>query len=230
MKVYNGLEELSDASSPTVMAIGNFDGVHCGHQEILRRGKTRADQAGLEFVAMTFDPHPLSIVAPTRAPEPLIRTEEKLKKFEEFGVDTAMVARSEPGLLSLTPEQFIADVVKPKFAPAHFVEGRTFGFGKNRQGNVDVLAELGGRYGFEVQVVEPIQVSGPDGNKLAVSSSAIRRWLREGHVHLAAAGLGRPYALVGRVGRGDARGKTLGYPTATASPLPTIPERVSPDP
>lgn len=214
MKVYHGLDELPDTSAACVMAIGNFDGVHCGHQEILRRGKARADEAHLGFAVMTFDPHPLSIVAPTRAPEPLIRIDEKLKQFEKFGVSTAIVARSEPGLLSLTPQQFIVDVVVPKFAPTHFVEGRTFGFGKDRKGNVEVLADLGTRHGFAVEVVEPVQVRGPEGGKLAVSSSAIRGWLREGKVHLAAAGLGRPYALVGQVGRGDARGKTLGFPTA----------------
>lgn len=219
MKVHHGLNELPDASAACVMAIGNFDGVHCGHQEILRRGKATADAARLDFAAMTFDPHPLSIVAPTRAPEPLIRIDEKLKRFKQFGVDTAIVARSEPGLLSLTPEQFIVDVVMPKFAPTHFVEGRSFGFGKDRKGNVDVLAGLGTQHGFVVEVVEPIQVCGPNGDKLAVSSSAIRGWLREGKVHLATAGLGRPYTLVGQVGRGDARGKTLGFPTANLTNL-----------
>ncbi len=214
MNVFRSIEAVTPPLSGVVLTVGNFDGVHRGHQEILARSASLAAELGSRLVAMTFDPHPLSIVAPSRAPELLTPVDEKLRWFERAKVDVAVVAVSEPELLSLSPEAFIDQVVMTRFSPRCMVEGASFGFGRGRTGDVHHLAILGRQHDFDVQIVDPVRVDVDDAEPVVVSSSMIRERLARGDVGAAARCLGHPYALLGHVVRGAGRGRGLGFPTA----------------
>ena len=214
MKVFDSIDRIDPPLSGVVLTIGNFDGVHRGHQQILAQAGLLATRIGGPVVAMTFDPHPLSIVNPGRAPETLTPREEKLRWLEQAGVDIAVVANSTPELLSLTDEAFIEQVVMRRFQPRWMVEGASFGFGRDRMGNVDTLTTLGRQHGFDVHVVEPVRLSVEESEQMLVSSSMIRDLLRRGRVRRAALCLGHPYALLGQVVPGARRGRDLGFPTA----------------
>ncbi len=238
VKRINGLEQIPDALRGCVLTIGNFDGVHRGHQQILAqaglfgtrprsgthspRGGPDSPRGGFEpappahqkVVVLTFDPHPLEIVSPGRAPERLMPLEEKVCRLTQAGADAVVVARSEPALLSLEPHEFIETVIERKFKPSHVVEGWSFGFGKGRKGNADVLRDLGARHGFGVFIVEPVRLQVADDETVLVTSSMIRELIRAGQVDRAHLCLGRPYALFGEVATGHGRGSELGYPTA----------------
>jgi riboflavin kinase/FMN adenylyltransferase len=163
---------------------------------------------------MTFDPHPLSVVAPERAPKTLTPRDEKLRWFEQAGVDVAVIAQSTPDLLSLTAEAFVEQVVVGRFQPRWMVEGSSFGFGRGRKGDVGLLRQLGTRHGFDVHVVEPVRLTVENDEQVLVSSSMIRDLVRRGLVRRAALCLGHPYALISQVVHGAQRGRGLGFPTA----------------
>ncbi|MCK6484269.1 MAG: riboflavin biosynthesis protein RibF [Phycisphaerae bacterium] len=195
-----------------VVTIGNFDGIHQGHARLLRRCVERA--GGGAVVAMTFDPAPVAVLSPDRAPRRLTPLSEKLRLLETRGATAAMVLRTDAALLSLTPEQFVEGVLAAPLAPRCVVEGPTFRFGVGRSGSVDTLRELGPRFGFDVDVVPPaeIELPPPDVRQI-VSSSLVRRLIAEGRVEAAAGCLDRPYVLIGPVIHGAARGRGLGFPT-----------------
>jgi riboflavin kinase/FMN adenylyltransferase len=213
MNVIFGLEQLSAPPTGCVLTVGNFDGVHVGHQAILRRARTLADAAGGPVVALTFDPHPLAIVAPAKAPERLMPLSERIRRLGDAGADTVVVARSERALLGMEAETFVGDVLRARFQPAHVVEGSTFGFGRGRRGTPQMLRDLLEPAGCRVHIVEPVRIDG-DAGSLAVSSSTIRDLLRSGHVDRAALCLGRRYAIESLVVHGAHRGRTIGVPTA----------------
>ena len=214
MNVFRSIEAVAPPLSGVVLTVGNFDGVHRGHRQILARSARLAADAGATLVAMTFDPHPLTVVAPSRAPALLAPVDEKLRWFADAGVDVAVVAASEPEFLSLSPEAFIDRVVMARFKPRCMVEGASFGFGRGRTGDVNRLAALGRQHGFDVEIVEPVRVDVDDAEPVVVSSSMIRAMLTRGQVEQAARCLGHPYALLGQVVRGAGRGRGLGFPTA----------------
>ncbi|MCH8851733.1 MAG: hypothetical protein IID41_03675, partial [Planctomycetes bacterium] len=200
VKRIDGLEQIPDALRGCVLTIGNFDGVHRGHQQILAQaGLLQASLFGArthhKVVVLTFDPHPLEIVSPGRAPERLMPLSEKVCRLAEAGADAVVVAKSEPVLLSLEPHDFIENVIERKFKPSHVVEGWSFGFGKGRKGNADVLRELGAQHGFEVFIVEPVRLQVADDETVLVTSSMIRDLIRTGQVDRAHLCMGRPYAL-----------------------------------
>ena len=197
-----------------VLTIGNFDGVHRGHQAILAAGRRRADTAKSQLVAMTFDPHPLAILTPGYIPPTLTPIDEKLRLLREAGADQAVVVRSCPEFLGMSADEFIREVIVNHFHPVAMVEGANFGFGHKRQGDVRTLTAGGARHGFEVEVVQQVRAALSGHPDAVISSSLIRQLLTSGAVEQAALCLGRPYTLVGRVGRGKRRGRTLGYPTA----------------
>ncbi len=173
-----------------------------------------AVQTGGRVVAVTFEPHPLQIVTPNRAPERLMTLDEKTSCLAHLGVDVTVVLQSEPGLLGMEPENFVERIIVDSFAPTHVVEGRSFGFGKGRRGTVDLLQQMGRRHGFEMFVVDPVTVQVKGGETVFVSSSLVRQLLREGRVHEARLCLGRPYRLTGVVQHGHGRGVEFGFPTA----------------
>ncbi|MCH8963479.1 MAG: bifunctional riboflavin kinase/FAD synthetase [Planctomycetes bacterium] len=224
VKRIDGLEQIPDALRGCVLTIGNFDGVHRGHQQILAQaGLLQASLFGArthhKVVVLTFDPHPLEIVSPGRAPERLMPLSEKVCRLAEAGADAVVVAKSEPVLLSLEPHDFIENVIERKFKPSHVVEGWSFGFGKGRKGNADVLRDLGAQHGFEVFIVEPVRLQVADDETVLVTSSMIRDLIRTGQVDRAHLCMGRPYALFGEVATGHGRGSKLGYPTANLAQI-----------
>lgn len=214
MRVVNGLEGLDPPLVRSVLTIGNFDGVHRAHQQLLAQAGLFAANTGGPVTVLTFEPHPLTVVNPVHAPQRLSVVDKKLAYLSDAGADIVVVARSEPALLGLEAEQFIKEVIVQKFHPTHIVEGPSFGFGRGRKGNPELLRRLAPGFGCEVHIVEPVTVQIEVGETLMVSSSLIRRLLSEGKVRRAALCLGRPYTLIGTVIDGDRRGRSIGFPTA----------------
>ncbi|MCK4660033.1 MAG: bifunctional riboflavin kinase/FAD synthetase [Phycisphaerae bacterium] len=198
----------------SALTIGNFDGVHCGHRQIIAQAGLFAANLNAPVAVLTFEPHPLSVVDPRRSPPRLTLPDEKIAQLNCAGADVVVMAESRPALLNLTPEEFIERIVVPRFHPTHIVEGASFGFGRGRQGTTDLLRQLGRKHDFEVFVVEPVRLQVEKNHTVLVSSSLIRKLLLEGRVHRAELCLGRPYTLVGTVCHGAGRGMELGFPTA----------------
>jgi len=216
MRVFDGLEAIDPQLEHCVLTVGNFDGVHRAHQQVLAQAGLFAANTGGPVVVLTFEPHPLTVVAPAKAPQRLSPREEKLRLLAEAGATVTVVARSEPGLLALEAEQFVEQIIVAKFHPTHVVEGSSFGFGRGRRGSPQLLRRLGDSFGYDTHIVAPVTLSfsiEPDETVL-VSSSLIRRLLLEGKVRRAALCLGRAYVLRGTVVRGHRRGHDLGFPTA----------------
>ena len=214
VKIIDSIDAVDLTHSRSVLTIGNFDGVHRAHQQLIAQAGLFAANTGGPVVVLTFEPHPLSIVAPERAPARLQSKEEKIECLAQAGADIVVFAESNPALLGLTAEQFVEDVIRKRFHPTHIVEGPSFGFGRGRRGTPQLLAELAGSFGCEVLIVDPVTLQLDDREPLLVTSSLIRGLVGQGKVHRAALCLGRPFTLVGSVVEGDRRGRTLGFPTA----------------
>jgi riboflavin kinase/FMN adenylyltransferase len=209
MKVWNGVDDLPDGRTAVVASIGNYDGVHRGHQAILESAVKRARRLDLPAALITFDPHPLTIVAPDRRPDLVQTRRQKLRSLERTGIEEVLIVRFDSALAQLEGESFFEDYLLPRYPLAAVHVGRNFRFGKGRRGDAGLLAEIGRRSGFEVESAKAVELDGQ-----TVSSSAVRTAVREGDVALAKRLLGRPFALTGLVARGEARGRELGFPTA----------------
>lgn len=197
----------------TTVIIGNFDGVHIGHVELIRRAHAAARDGRARVVALTFDPHPLTRVQPNAAPARLTTFERRSALLTACGVDEVIRLQPSAALLGLTPEEFVEHIVRD-LQPEAIVEGQDFRFGKGRSGDVETLRRLGARHGFSVHIVPPIEAVMTDG-LVAPASSTLARWLvAHGRMRDAVAVLGREYEVEGTVERGDQRGRQLGYPTA----------------
>jgi riboflavin kinase / FMN adenylyltransferase len=192
-----------------VVTVGTFDGVHRGHQMVLRALIEKAHELKLHSVVVTFDQHPLRIVRPEHAPLVLTTRGEKEQILASYDVDRIHIIPFTKELSEYPPERFVTDILIGQFRMKHLVIGYDHGFGKGRSGDVDTLRRIGGELGFSVDVVAPYDVDGTH-----VSSSRIRTLLDEGKVQEATHALGRPYSIRGRVAKGDGRGRTLGMPTA----------------
>ncbi|MBN2314219.1 MAG: bifunctional riboflavin kinase/FAD synthetase [Sedimentisphaerales bacterium] len=213
MKVIDTISELEQIEKGCVLTIGNFDGVHLGHQEILAAARQIADQRGAELVAMTFEPHPVAILFPERAPGVLTPLELKMHLLAQCGVDSMIVLKDNPELLDLTPEDFVSRFLVEKIRPSAVVEGTDFNFGVGRTGNVDTLMKLGPLEGFATSIIQPKKIILSTGQSIRVSSTMIRYMLESGHVADASAALGRPYQLIEEIISGRGIGKKLGFPT-----------------
>jgi riboflavin kinase/FMN adenylyltransferase len=201
------------------VAIGNFDGVHRGHASLLATLRDQARAVDGPAVALTFDPHPLQLLRPGQAVQVLTTPADRSRLLHDLGADEVLILRTTPGLLALRAEEFFAEVVQKRLAARALVEGVNFGFGHNREGNVETLAELCRAAGLGLTVVPPLTLDGVE-----VSSSRVRTLLQTGSVREAATLLGRPYRLHGIVGIGQRRGQTLGFPTANlTSPQTLVP-------
>ncbi len=196
-----------------VLSIGNFDGLHLGHQKILRQVIERAQaQDGIAGV-ITFDPHPMKVLRPGQAP-PMVETiSQRMERFGAMGLEAALVLRFDRALAALGPEEFVLGVLVEELKTAAVLVGANFRFGHRQEGNVETLTELGRRFGFSVQVVEPVTIDGD-----FVSSTGVRNAIAEGRVAYAAQLLGRPFALTGEIVRGAGRGATVLFPTLNLAP------------
>jgi riboflavin kinase/FMN adenylyltransferase len=212
VKVFEGLQAVDPPLEQSVLTVGNFDGVHRAHQQLLAQAGLFAAHTGGPVVVLTFEPHPLTVANPSKAPPRLSLPDEKLHLLAEAGAEITVVAKSEPALLDLEAERFVKEVVWDCFHPTHIVEGPSFGFGRGRKGTSELLKEVATRLGSEVHIVQPVTLQ-INGETLLVSSSLVRRLLSEGKVRRAALCLGRPYALAGKVVPGDGRGRKIGFPT-----------------
>jgi riboflavin kinase/FMN adenylyltransferase len=192
-----------------VLTIGNFDGVHLGHQEIFAKLKLRARELGGTSIVLTFDPHPLKILAPDRCPPLLTPTAKKLSLMANCQPDFVLCLPFTPELAGLSPSAFVETTLLGTLGMQEIYVGYDFAFGKGRSGTIGLLQELGERHNFRVHIINPIMVRGR-----VVSSSSIRRWIEQGKVDEAALLLGRLYSLVGTVVEGYQKGREIGFPTA----------------
>jgi len=199
----------------TVVTVGSFDGVHRGHEAVLREIAERARMAGRHSVLVTFDPHPMAVVNPAAAPPLLTTGPERREILAQTGLDYAVLLRFDRALAAMPPEEFVRRILVRGCGMRELVIGHDHGFGQGRQGDVGLLERLGAELGFVVDVVPALEVDGH-----AVSSTGVRRAVAGGDLALAARLLGRPYFATGQVVPGDGRGRTIGVPTANLAGVP----------
>ena len=211
MQRWNDLADVPQGWGPSVVTLGNFDGVHTGHRAVLGRTVEAARAAGARAVAVTFDPHPLQVLRPERAPQLITGLQQRLTLIEATDMDAALVLAFTPELAAWEPEQFVRLVLVQPLRASAVVVGRDMRFGHRGSGDVSTLAALGAQHGFVVEVVEDLA---PDDGSRRASSGWVRELLSVGDVATAAVLLGRPHRVSGRVVHGDHRGRELGYPTA----------------
>lgn len=193
----------------TVLALGNFDGLHRGHAKIVEQVRRRAQESGATAAALTFDPHPPRVVRPDRAPTLLMTLDQKLGCLDAAGMDGVAVVRFTPELSRWEPETFVRAVLVEWLRLAEAWVGGNFLFGHDRSGNFSLLRALGARYGFRVEKVAPVRYK-----EFVVSSTRIRRLVGAGEVDEAGALLGHHYYVDGEVTPGAGRGHAQGFPTA----------------
>ncbi len=208
MRIWNGVATYPDAD-PVVASIGNYDGVHLGHQAILERVIDAAQAKGSRSLLITFAPHPLEVVAPERRPRLLHNRRQKLERLEQTGLTDLLLIDFTEEMAALSGEQFFEQVLADRVRFSEIHVGESFRFGRDRSGDVSVLSEIGTRRGFAVQGIPAVQVDGT-----TVSSTAIRRALLAGNVETARKMLGNPYSVAGEVVHGDGRGRSIQFPTA----------------
>jgi len=208
-----GVAAIEEPLVRPVLTVGNFDGIHVGHRAILDTVVARARALAGEAVVYTFDPHPRRVLHPERAPKLLTTLEQRLELLEAAGVDAVIVEPFTREFARTPAELFIRDVIHARIRPLEVYVGYDFHFGRDREGSMRLLVELGPRLGFSVTIISEVVVDEGD-----VNSTRIRQVLAEGRVEEATALLGRPYTVRGRVAFGDRRGRTLGFPTANLDP------------
>ncbi|MCC7546489.1 MAG: bifunctional riboflavin kinase/FAD synthetase [Burkholderiales bacterium] len=200
------------ASRPVALTIGNFDGVHVGHRAMIERVIMRAGERGIDSCVMTFEPHPREFFAPDQAPARLTTLREKLELLEAFGVRRVLVCRFDQDFARIEAEAFVERLVVGALGARYVLVGDDFRYGARRLGSFDALRAAGKRHGFEVERMHSVEVQG-----MRVSSTAVRERLAAGELDGAAALLGRPYSIGGRVVGGDRLGRELGFPTANVA-------------
>jgi riboflavin kinase/FMN adenylyltransferase len=208
MRVIHGLSG-TICPPACVASIGNFDGVHLGHQTLVRRLAEEGRRLGLPVAIVLFEPQPREFFDPDQSPPRLMRLSEKLSRLADLPVDWVLLLRFDAQLANLAPEDFVRRILAERLHVRHIIVGDDFRFGRGRGGDYDLLCRLGRLHGFTVSDTESVMV---DGNR--VSSTLVREALWRGDMAGAARLLGRPYALRGRVVHGDQLGRRLGFPTA----------------
>ncbi|MGO4378424.1 bifunctional riboflavin kinase/FAD synthetase [Pseudoduganella sp. RAF19] len=212
MKVFRGLPNAA-ARAPCALTIGNFDGVHLGHQALLARVRTAADRLGLESAVMTFEPHPREFFARkmgdmSKAPPRIANLRDKLEALDNNCVDRVIVEHFSEHFASQSPQTFVEKVLVEGLHVKWLMVGDDFCYGSKRAGNVAMLAEAGKQYGFEVEILPTVR-----NGEHRISSSAVRAALAEGDFAHAEALLGHPYSISGHVIHGQKLGRDIGFPT-----------------
>jgi riboflavin kinase/FMN adenylyltransferase len=209
VRIWRSLDAVPADLGRTVVTIGNFDGVHLGHQHVIRRAREVAEELGIpDVVAVTFDPHPIAVLRPEHAPPTLTTVETRVRLLEEVGVDDVLVVPFSRELADWSPDRFIEEIIVGTLHARAVVVGANFRFGRRAAGDVATLRESGEQHDF---VTVGIAL---DGGPQVWSSTYVRNCLSGGDVEGAAEALGRPFTVRGEVVRGDERGRDLGYPTA----------------
>jgi riboflavin kinase/FMN adenylyltransferase len=212
MKIFHGTEN-ANIQKPTVLTLGVFDGLHLGHQEIMRTVAERARAVDAVATAITFDPHPRAVLHPETAP-PLLQTlDQRLANFELLGIEQAIVIHFDREFAAQHAEDFLYSIVHDRLHAKEVYLGKGFAFGKNRGGNIEMLRKMSTELGFVADEVSEVRLRGH-----RVSSSKIRELLASGRINLARRMLGRPYGVEGVIVRGNRRGHTIGFPTANLHP------------
>ena len=209
MQILKSLAEFPEAIDSCVVTLGNFDGVHLGHRELFRNLVKTARQLNYPSTIFTFDPHPLKLLAPEKAPKLLNTPEEKQRLIAASHVDYLIECPFTPEFSAMSPEQFVTDILIEKLHIKALVVGYDYAFGKGRRGDTEFLKACGEKQGFEVEILQPV---GADG--LPYSSTRIRQMVTAGDVSGVVRLLGRQYNLEGMVVPGEQRGRELGFPTA----------------
>ncbi|TWV58389.1 bifunctional riboflavin kinase/FAD synthetase [Streptomyces misionensis] len=219
MQRWRGLEDIPEDWGRSVVTIGSYDGVHRGHQLIIKHAVDRARELGVPAVVVTFDPHPSEVVRPGSHPPLLAPHHRRCELMAGLGVDAVLILPFTTEFSKLSPADFVVKVLVDKLHAKAVVEGPNFRFGHKAAGNVDFLTEQGKVYDFEVEVVD-LYVSGTAGGGQPFSSTLTRRLVAEGDVAGAREILGRPHRVEGVVVRGAQRGREMGFPTANVETLP----------
>lgn len=206
MLILRGLH--SPDQQPVVLTIGNFDGVHLGHQALLDQLKEAAQSRGLPAAVLVFEPHPREFFTPLQAPVRLTNMREKLELFAELGLDRVHVCHFDAGFAQTSAAEFI-NALHEKLAVKFALIGDDFRFGSGRSGDFALMEKIGAQHGFAVQAMHTVLHDG-----IRISSTAVRTALAEGDLRMARRYLGRPYSISGRVEHGDGMGRKLGFPTA----------------
>lgn len=209
MELIRGIHNIQPRHKGCVLTIGNFDGVHLGHQQVLRQVSDKAAQLGLPAVVMTFEPQPMEFFVGNKAPARLTRLRDKLTQLDKLSIERLLCVNFNAGFADLTAERFIGDLLVRQLGVKFLVVGDDFCFGKGRQGNFEMLQQAGIKYGFEVVSTQSFCVQ-----DMRVSSTEIRQALASNDLTLASELLGRPYSISGRVSHGRKLGRTIGFPTA----------------
>ena len=209
MQIIRGLHNLRAEHRRCIATIGNFDGVHLGHQAVFRHLLQQAGAFGLPATVVTFEPQPMEFFAPDRAPARLTRMREKLRALKEADIDRVVLLEFGRKLSEMSAEAFVQELLVDGLDVRYLFVGDDFRFGKGRTGDIELLRRVGREHGFGVENMNTFAVG-----EERVSSTRIREALERGDLQLAAHNLGRPYRICGRVAHGDERGRTIGFPTA----------------
>ena len=210
MKVIKAIKDI-DIEFDTVVTIGNFDGVHKGHQVLIEKTATYAKARGIKSAVFTFLNHPINYFVPEKVKN-IFDEKEKERLIESFGIDYLIDIPFDKAMTKISAEQFIVKILKDKIHAKKIVVGHDFTFARNKEGNADVLRDMGYEYGIEVEIVQPIKING-----IRVSSTFIRELISEGRVDEIPQYLGTHYVIEGEIIHGKANGRKMGYPTANIS-------------
>ena len=213
MNVVHSFADLPASPEGVCLAIGVFDGVHLGHRQVVQTARDDARALGAEAVVLTFDPHPMRVLQPDRAPLLLTATPHKLRLIEQLGVGTCLVVNFDEAFARTPPEQFLHQIATEAPRLREICVGSRFRFGHQRAGDMALIRRLAARDGYTAREIESVTVAGE-----VVSSTAIRRQILRGDLERAARLLGRPYSILGTVEHGDQVGRQLGFPTANLNP------------
>lgn len=217
MQIVRGLDQYRPDGPPSAVAQGTFDGIHLGHQAVIRTAVDRAGVLGVRPVAVTFDPNPLAVLRPAEAPPELLPLDERLERIAELGPEVCLVIPFTVEFSRVEAESYVRDVLLGLLRAREIVVGFNHAFGRAARGTPELLRRLSEPAGVAVHVVPPLRVDG-----VAVSSTSIREALRDGDVRRATSLLGRPHTVTGLVARGAARGRVLGFPTANLAGPPGL--------
>lgn len=209
MQIYYNLEDIPVLNRDSVVTFGVFDGLHLGHQAVIRQVVEDATARDLSNTVLAFYPHPMAFLSPERCPPILTPRQKRLELLEELGVEIAVFVRFDAYLAQMSPITFVQAVLIGKLRARQVIVGYACQFGKNRAGNAEVLQSLGAQSNLDVTIMPPTLVEGRP-----VHSTRVREAVIQGELELAALLLKRPHSIIGKIVRGDGRGRRLGYPTA----------------